>query len=182
MVVIVLPCITICIPNICSKYIEIKWVTYNGKSINVERFFTPYPLVTVQTGKQNVAEFKIYENQGPDNISHFELAFGLATGESIGMSKAVINWDKTFDGIETVTLNDPENVLENILVATSEEFCSDESQQKCLVVKIIHTFRKPIIYCSSTIIKYTKCRFLAITKTTITTRFSSCNKQSKVSC
>ncbi len=118
--------------------------TYNGKSIDVERYFTPYPLVTVKTGEQNVAEFKIYENNGPEKISHFELAFGLANGESIGMSKAVINWDKSFDGIETVTLVDPENVLENITVVTTEGNCSDELQQKCLIVKITHTFRAPL--------------------------------------
>lgn len=118
--------------------------TYNGKSIDVKRYFTPYPLVTVKTGEQNVAEFKIYENNGPEKISHFELAFGLAKGQSIGMSKAVINWDKSWDGIETVTLVDPENVLENIIVTTSEGNCADDSQQKCLLVKIEHTFRAPL--------------------------------------
>jgi len=118
--------------------------SYNGKSVDVERYFTPYPLVTVKVGKQNVAEFKIYDDKGPDRISHFELAFGLASGESIGMSKAVINWDKTFDGIETVTLDDPENVLDKIKVTTSEGSCSDELQQKCLIVKVVHTFRAPL--------------------------------------
>jgi len=97
--------------------------SYNGKSVDVQYFYTPYPLVTVNVGEQNVAEFKIYENRGPDNIRHFELAFGLASGESIGMSKAVINWDKSFDGIETVTLDDPENVLETIIVNTFEGSC-----------------------------------------------------------
>jgi len=118
--------------------------SYNGKSVDVEYYFTPYPLVTVQVGKQNVAEFKIYENQGVDNIRHFELAFGLANGESIGMSKAVINWDKTFDGIETVTTDDPENVLDKVKVTTSEGYCSDTMQTKCLIVKVVHTFRAPL--------------------------------------
>ncbi len=118
--------------------------SYNGKSVDVEYYFTPYPLVTVQVGKQNVAEFKIYDNLGVDNIRHFELAFGLANGESIGMSKAVINWDKTYDGIETVTIDDPENVLEKIKVTTSAGYCSDEMQTKCLIVKIVHTFRAPL--------------------------------------
>lgn len=118
--------------------------TYNGKSIDVERYFTPYPLVTVNVGKQNIAEFKIYDDKGPDSVSHFELAFGLASGESIGKSKAVINWDRTFDGIETVTLDDPENVLDKIKITTSEGYCSDESQQKCLIVKVVHTFRAPL--------------------------------------
>jgi len=118
--------------------------TYNGNSIDVERYFTPYPLVTVNVGKQNVAEFKIYDDKGPDSVSHFELAFGLANGESIGKSKAVINWDRTFDGIETVTLDDPENVLDKIKITTSEGYCSDESQQKCLIVTVDHTFRAPL--------------------------------------
>ena len=118
--------------------------TYNGKSIDVERFFTPYPLVTVQTGIENTAEFKIFDNGGPDNIRHFELAFGLANGESIGTSKVVINWDKSFDGVETVTLDDPENVLENIKVTTFEGSCSEDQLQKCLVVQVVHTFRAPL--------------------------------------
>jgi hypothetical protein len=118
--------------------------TYNGKSIDVERFFTPYPLVTVSTGIENMAEFKIFDNKGPDNITHFELAFGLAKGESIGTSKVVINWDKSFDGIETVTLNDPENILENVKVTTSEDACLDNQSQKCLAIQIVHTFRAPL--------------------------------------
>jgi len=118
--------------------------TYNGKSIDVERYFTPYPLITVDVGKQNVAEFKIYDNSGSDNISHFELAFGLAKGEYIGMSKAVINWDKSWNGIETISIDDPENVLGEVTVTTSEGNCSDESQTKCLIVKIEHTFRAPL--------------------------------------
>jgi len=85
-----------------------------------------------------------FDNMGPDSISHFELAFGLANGESIGMSKAVINWDKTFDGVETVTLDDPENVLDAIKVTTTDGYCSDEMQTKCLIVKVKHTFRAPL--------------------------------------
>ncbi|MCV0431532.1 hypothetical protein [Nitrosopumilus sp.] len=118
--------------------------TYNGNPIDVERYFTPYPLVTVNVGKQNVAEFKIYDDNGPDSVSHFELAFGLANGESIGKSKAVINWDRAFDGIETITLDDPENVLDNIRITTSEGYCSEKSQQKCLIVTVVHTFRAPL--------------------------------------
>lgn len=118
--------------------------TYNGKSIDVERYFTPYPLVTVTTGEKNIAEFKIYDNLGPDNISHFELAFGLAKGEIMSNSKAVINWDKSFDGVATLSVDDPEHVLGDIEVSTSEGNCSEESAQQCLLVKVIHTFRAPL--------------------------------------
>ena len=118
--------------------------SYNGNFIDVEHYFTPYPLVTVDVGVENVAQFKIYDNGGPDNVAHFELAFGLSKGQSIGDSKAVINWDKSWDDIETVTIDDPENALENVTVTTSKGSCSDELQQQCLIVKILHTFRTPL--------------------------------------
>ena len=51
---------------------------------------------------------------------------------------------ESFDGIETVTLDDPENVLDKIKVTTSEGYCSEESQTKCLIVKVTHTFRAPL--------------------------------------
>lgn len=134
---------TLGVDNRGTRLVE-NGFSYNGNSVDVERYFTPYPLVTVQTGKQNVANFKIFDNMGPDKISHFELAFGLANGQSIGMSKAVINWDKSWDGIETITLDDPENVLDNVKVTTSKGNCSDDLQQECLLVKVVHTFRAPL--------------------------------------
>ncbi len=60
-----------------GKRLVTNGFTYNGKSVDVETFFTPYPLITADVGKQNKAEFKIYENQGPENIRHFSFAFGL---------------------------------------------------------------------------------------------------------
>jgi len=78
--------------GINSKYNRIvtDGFTYNGKSTDVERFYTPYPLITVDVGKQNKAVFKIYENQGPQNIRHFSFAFGLGGDQVISQSKAMI--------------------------------------------------------------------------------------------
>lgn len=119
--------------------------TYNGKPIDVERFFTSYPLIKVNVGMQNTAVFKIYDNYGPDNIRHFDLAFGLASGQIMGTSNAMIQWDKSFDGIETVTLVDPHNVLDNVRVETSEGKCrTDSSTDDCLIVTVYHKFRAPL--------------------------------------
>jgi len=119
--------------------------TYNGKQIDVERFFTPYPLINVNVGMQNTAVFKIYDNLGPDNIQHFELAFGLSSGQIMGTSNAMIEWDKSFDGIETITLVDPYNVLDNVRVDTLEGKCrTDSSADDCLIVIVNHTFRAPL--------------------------------------
>jgi len=118
--------------------------TYNGYSVDVERFFTPYPLITADVGKQNKAEFKIYENQGPENIKHFSFAFGLGKDQIISESKAMIELDIDHEGIETVTITDPENALDNIRVETSIVSCSDDSKTKCLGVTIFHKFRAPL--------------------------------------
>ena len=61
--------------------------TYNGYPVDVERFFTPYPLITVNVGETNKAEFKIYDNQGPEYIKHFSFAFGLEKDQVISQSK-----------------------------------------------------------------------------------------------
>jgi len=115
--------------------------TYNGKSTDVERFYTPYPLITVDVGKQNKAVFKIYENYGPQNIRHFSFAFGLGSDQVISQSKAMIELDIDFEGTETVTITDPENALDNVRVKTSTGNCNDHSSTECLIVTIDHQFR-----------------------------------------
>jgi hypothetical protein len=117
--------------------------TYNGHSVDVERFFTPYPLITAQTGKQNTAVFKIYENIGPDNIAHFDFAFGLGKGQILSDSKAMIEVDFARDRTHTVNIVDPENALDNVSVTTDTVACS-EGPTQCLEITIKHTFRESL--------------------------------------
>ena len=117
--------------------------TYNGHSVDVERFFTPYPLITAQVGKQNTAQFKIYENYGPDNIAHFSFAFGLGKGEIISHSKAMIEVDFARDRTQTVTITDPENALDNVSVTTDKVACNG-GPTPCLEITINHMFREPL--------------------------------------
>ena len=118
--------------------------TYNGHAIDVEKFFTPYPLITANVGKTNTAQFKIYENMGPQNIRHFTFAFGLDKDDVVSQSKAKVELDIAFDGTQTVTVTDPENALDNIKINTSNVSCMNDSSDQCLEVEIIHTFRQPL--------------------------------------
>ena len=119
--------------------------TYNRNQINVERYFTPYPLITVDVGKQNKAVFKIYDDLGPNNIQHFDFAFGLDEGQVMGTSNAMIVWNKSTDGTETVTLVDPHNALDKVRVLTSEGKCkADSTTNDCLIVTVFHTFRESL--------------------------------------
>ena len=120
--------------------------SYNGLASDVEHFFTPYPLIEAEVGAQNTAVLKIYENEGPGNLAHASLAFGLRSGQVISESKAVINYDISHDGTGTVSLTDPEGAIDAETLSASHETaeCSDGSQLECVSISISHTFRAPL--------------------------------------
>ena len=128
-----------------GKRIVDNGFSYNGNPVDVELFYTPYPLITVNVGEENVTILKIYENEGPQNIKHVELAFGLGKGEIIGDSKAKIELDIKFDGTETVTVFDPEKALQDVRVESKIGGCRTSiANAQCLIVTIYHTFREPL--------------------------------------
>ena len=145
---------------------------YNQWVADVQRYFTPMDLITVNVGEMNKAVLKIYENSGPDKIEHVELTFGLGKGETVNDKRASIIWEKSWDGIETVTLYDPENALDKDKVNVESTFgsCNGDGDgdndsnagvtddlvknnllQKikhddnvCLIMTIDHMFREPL--------------------------------------
>jgi len=135
---------TLGLDSLMNRIIE-KGFSYNGNAVDVEEYYTPYPLITTNIGQKNVALLKIYDNGGPENIRHVSLAFGLSKGgQSISESKAMIKWDKRFSGLETVTVKDPENALQDVSVETEIGDCSNIGKQQCLIVSIFHTFRQSL--------------------------------------
>jgi len=119
--------------------------SYNGNPVNVNSFYTPYPLITADVGRQNVATFKVYEDRGPQSVSHFALAFGIGHGQIFSDSKAIIEWDKSWNGQETLNVIDPENSLDNVRVNTFAGPCKNDFFGKdCLIINVYHTFRQPL--------------------------------------
>ena len=118
---------------------------YNGLASDVEYFFTPYPLIESEVGEQNTISLKIYENEGPQNIQHVSIAFGLRSGEVISESKAVINYDILHDGTGALSVIDPENAIGDSLSASHEVVeCAAGSALECLSVTVSHSFRAPL--------------------------------------
>ena len=119
---------------------------YNGRQVNVETFFTPYPRIEAAVGSPNVAALKIYENGGPDNVQHAALAFGLRSGQVISESVAVVSWDRGAGGDHSVSLVDPHNAIDEatLRVEASEVQCADGSSLECLFLEFHHTFRAPL--------------------------------------
>ncbi|WP_179367887.1 hypothetical protein [Candidatus Nitrosotenuis sp. DW1] len=118
--------------------------SYNGNPVDVELFYTPYPLIKTHVGDMNNAEVKIYEESGIDNIKHISLAFGLGENQVLDDSRASIEIDREFGKNFTVSTIDPKRTLDSIRIETRPERCSESSIQQCLVVSIYHKFRAPL--------------------------------------
>jgi len=118
--------------------------SYNDYTTDVNLYHTPFPLITVNVGDENVAKLKIYENSGVSALKHVGLAFGLSSGQVFSNSAARIEIDFNFNGSKTVSVYDPENALENIKVETDTVDCSDEIVTQCTLLTIYHTFRAPL--------------------------------------
>lgn len=118
--------------------------SYNGNAVDVELFYTEYPLITVNVGDENKAILKVYENSGLQDIEHVELAFGLRKGQILAESKAVISLDIGTDKTETISTFDPENVLQDIRIDTTTDRCSITISGECMIITIHHTFRAPL--------------------------------------
>ena len=118
---------------------------YNGDAIDVEYYYTPFDLLTVEIGKENVVGLKIYENQGADSIQHIGLSFGLDKEQIFGEGLAIIEWDKVYGDEPKVTVTDPENILGDVRVVVDPNLvkCTDDSQsEQCMIFRIYHTFRE----------------------------------------
>lgn len=129
--------------DINSKRVVSEGFSFNGNPVDVNLYYTPYPLITTNVGQENTLVLKIYDDSGPQNIAHIEVAFGLEHGASFNDSHAIIIWDRTFDGKETLTFHDPENVFENVKTVTEESQCTLITSQ-CMTITFYHTFKAPL--------------------------------------
>ena len=120
--------------------------SYNGRMLDVEYYYTPMPIQRVNVGDENVVTLKIYENNGPRAIRHAGIAFGLTDGQHFAESRASIGVDRSFEGELELTLDDPDNVIDNtsMRIEAFTSPCMVGADYLCLVVSIYHTFREPL--------------------------------------
>lgn len=119
--------------------------SYNGNAADVAGFFTDYPQITAQIGDENTVVLKIYDEDGPGQVRHASVAFGLRAGQSISESLAAISWDRDHAGTETVTVTDPHGAIQDdASVSATEVRCAEGSPRQCLEVTISHTFMAPL--------------------------------------
>ena len=118
--------------------------TYNGNT-GSSIFSSQYVVIAPKVGVVNKAVFMIYEKAGPGEIRHIDLAFGVATGQIFSDSRIMIQWDKSWNGVEKINVVDPEHSLTNVRVETSRGTCdAGVVRNDCLVVVLYHTFTSPL--------------------------------------
>jgi len=129
--------------------------SYNANTVQVDKWYTPFPLINATVGETNTVEIIIYENNGARNIKLAQ--FGLG-GEEIGqplttfevLIEVPIFNNRTSGNIETdeITINDKDNLIENNSVnATSHlvKCAVDSSSLSCLKVILEYSYREPTI-------------------------------------
>ncbi|HEY8109870.1 MAG TPA: ice-binding family protein, partial [Candidatus Nitrosotenuis sp.] len=108
-------------------------------------FSSQYIEVVPKVGIVNKAVFKIYEKAGPGEIRHLDLVFGVADGQIFSDSRIMVQWDKTWNGKETVKVIDPEHALTNVRVETSRGSCDvGFIKNDCLIIVLYHTLTAPV--------------------------------------
>ncbi|WP_081781874.1 ice-binding family protein [Candidatus Nitrosotenuis chungbukensis] len=118
--------------------------SYKG-STGTSIFSSQYIEVAPTVGVVNKAVFKIYEKAGPGEIRHLDLVFGVAEGQIFSDSRIMVQWDKTWNGIETTKVIDPEHALTNVRVETSRGSCDvGVAKNDCLIVELYHTLTAPV--------------------------------------
>ena len=120
--------------------------TYNGATHNVDYYYTPMPLIEVETGVENVAVLKIFEDSGASRLAHAGLAFGLGRGQHFAESEAEIRVSISHMGELSIALDDPSGAIDAETLRASSELveCMPGSSAECVAVTIHHTFREPL--------------------------------------
>ncbi len=129
--------------------------SYNGNSVQVDTWHTPYPLITTQVGQLNTVEIIVYENQGIHNMRVVQFGLGATEiGQSLHDVEVLIEvWLYTFNLthnaiIEKIIINDKDNLIENYTVVAVVDVVkcqTDSYDEKCLKVTLQYSYREDTI-------------------------------------
>lgn len=95
-------------------------IVINGQSHDVDFFKQNLNAEILNVNEPVEIILKVYENTGIDSIEHVELNIGqedrFVSGVTIPHNPVTIEWNKTFDGKETVTIHDKQNLVKDVSV------------------------------------------------------------------
>ena len=132
---------TLGIDNSGNDYVK-KGFAINGNSYDVANFKQDIPNHTVQTGQPIEITLKVYENTGPQYLSHVGLLMGFEektlSGVKVHSHDVQIIWEQSFDGKISVDVIDPENLVTDVSVDKDLE--TDSFGTKEGLTKLVYKF------------------------------------------
>jgi len=125
--------------------------SYNGNSVDVIGYHTPFPLISAQIGQTNTVTVKIFDEYGTQGIRLVQFGLGLPEiGSPLDYAEAIIAIWYEYGGnnIEKVTITDKHNLIENSSVKTQTEIvdCREGSADQCTQVTMKYKYREASIY------------------------------------
>jgi hypothetical protein len=89
-------------------------VTINGQSFDVKKYSTILQQQILKIGKPAIFSFKVYDERGPDTISHVGMYFHFKGDPSVVNANTWISWDKN----KGLSVHDPDNLFSKTTVDT----------------------------------------------------------------
>ena len=114
-------------PKISSFGVDSNFITPTG-------FYTPYPLITANTGENKTFTVKGCDGMG---ISHISLALGLTPDQYIADAQTILTNSIAFNGVVTTNEFDPNNNVKVLNTAVSKS-------QSCVTATFTVEFLSPL--------------------------------------
>ena len=120
--------------------------SFNGKSVDVKNYHTPFPLTSVLAGFPNTVEMKIYENGGLSKINRVQFGLGVEeTGTPLSESEVIVLINLHHNGTSVESIGYEGNTALLFLNKTNVELsivpCKANSFAECLLVSLTYTYR-----------------------------------------
>ena len=135
-----------------NKRVVDNGFSYNGNSIQVEKWYTPYPLINATVGEMNSVEIKVFENSGINNMDIIQFGLGAKEiGEPLSELEVLIEVHLEIFGIiedidiAKIVIIDKDNLIENetVVSAASVVKCqASDIENRCVQVNLDYSYRE----------------------------------------
>ncbi len=126
--------------------------SYNGNMVQVEKWYTDFPLINATVGIPNLVEIKVYENTGINNMKWVQFCLGAEErGQPLNSCEVLIevhlstNGTTTDIAVKEIVINDKDNLIDNDTVAAISYVvpCMENSTlSNCVKVDLDYTYRE----------------------------------------
>jgi len=126
--------------------------SYNGNMVQVEKWYTDFPLINATVGIPNLVEIKVYENTGITNMKWVQFCLGAEErGQPLNSCEVLIevhlytNGTTTGVMVDDIVINDKENLIDNDTVTAVSYVipCMEYgTEPNCVKVDLEYTYRE----------------------------------------